>query len=388
MMIILSFLIGVVLGTIAGLVPGIHPNIYSSLILFYLSGFDKIDLCIILISSVVINSFVSFIPSIIFGVVESSTSLSVLPGHRFLLKGKGYYAIYLTVIGGLFGTLLLFVFLYPILILATIISENKMIVLAFLLFVSFFMIWKEKNKLRGLFVFLCSGLLGFFFLDKNLYFSIFSGLFALPMLFISWWKKSKLPEYFDFEIEEKVRKKGLFVGLISGVISSLFPSVGPAQSSVISQEIVGEKDDENFLISMGSITTIDAILSLVILWFLGKARNGITVGVKELIGVFSFKILILFLLVSLSSVFLSVFITMKITKIVLLNIRKFDYSLLSRNIFFLLIFLSFIFDGTGGLLVLFSSFFLGLIANIFKVKRSELMGVLIIPTILLYLGLI
>ena len=63
------------------------------------------------------HTFTDFLPSIFLGAPDEDTALSTLPGHRFLLKGKGYGAVRLTLIGSFFG-LLVALALSPIFIVA------------------------------------------------------------------------------------------------------------------------------------------------------------------------------------------------------------------------------------------------------------------------------
>src|SRR3989344_6385574 len=101
--IVVFTLIGIALGIVSGLLPGIHVNTISAFILAILptlSGFSTISIVIAIVSMAVVNSFLSFIPSILFGAPDSETVLSVLPGHRMLLNGEAIEAIKLTAVGG------------------------------------------------------------------------------------------------------------------------------------------------------------------------------------------------------------------------------------------------------------------------------------------------
>jgi putative membrane protein len=62
------------------------------------------------------HTFIDFIPSIFLGAPDEDTGLSTLPGHEFLLKGQGYYAVKLTVIGSAIAIISL-TFLIPFFIL-------------------------------------------------------------------------------------------------------------------------------------------------------------------------------------------------------------------------------------------------------------------------------
>ena len=92
----LALLLGIFVGTIAGLLPGIHVNLISvfllSILTFFLNFVEPIVLIVFIVAMTISDTFVSFIPSIFLGAPDEDTTLSVLPGHELLLKGKGYEA--------------------------------------------------------------------------------------------------------------------------------------------------------------------------------------------------------------------------------------------------------------------------------------------------------
>lgn len=103
-------LLGAALGAFTGITPGIHVNTLAMGVLMAYPvlgvmigsmldamGIDPdlapLLLACLLISASVVHSFLDFIPSVFFGAPEESESLSVLPGHRLLLSGRGMDAI-------------------------------------------------------------------------------------------------------------------------------------------------------------------------------------------------------------------------------------------------------------------------------------------------------
>ena len=101
--IIVFFVFGTALGILAGLVPGLHPNtILMTLLSFFwlLEGYPTYYILTFVVSMAVSNTIVNFIPSIFVGAPDPGTCLSVLPGHRFLVRGEGHEALFLTVVGG------------------------------------------------------------------------------------------------------------------------------------------------------------------------------------------------------------------------------------------------------------------------------------------------
>ncbi|MBT4175205.1 hypothetical protein HOE07_06010, partial [archaeon] len=115
--IILAAFCGIGLGIVTGLIPGVHINLVAVL-LFALAGLGYVNpfmICITIICTAVTHTFLDTIPSVFLGCPEADNCLSVLPGHRLLLEGRGYMAVMLTVIGPL-GGLIASVTLVPVLL--------------------------------------------------------------------------------------------------------------------------------------------------------------------------------------------------------------------------------------------------------------------------------
>src|SRR3989344_4357861 len=115
--VLFAFAFGVLAGTVTGLLPGIHTNTVAILAVgalpIFTRYFSLIDIGIFLSAMVVVHSFLDFIPSLFLGAPDSDTALGVLPGHRMLLKGEGYDALKLTVVGGI-GAFVVGLILLPI----------------------------------------------------------------------------------------------------------------------------------------------------------------------------------------------------------------------------------------------------------------------------------
>ncbi len=98
---VVSFL-GIVVGIITGLAPGVHINLISVLLFsvspFLLGYTSALHLAIFIVAVAVTHAFLDALPSIFLGAPEEATALAVLPGHRMLLEGKGYEAVFLIVL--------------------------------------------------------------------------------------------------------------------------------------------------------------------------------------------------------------------------------------------------------------------------------------------------
>ncbi len=384
-----ALLLGILAGVVAGLIPGLHPNLFASLLLVYLYGIDPLLLSVFLLASGIANSFVSFIPSILLGAPEEEESLSVLPGHRMLLEGKGYEAVYLTVLGGFVSGIVALAVIPLLFFLAIWYELCKAVIAASLVVISAYFILTDKNRVAALPIFLLSGVYGLFLLNYDCLFPVFTGMFGLPLLFLSWIKKSKLPERIELRVDEKrVSLKPSLLGVLSGILAGMFPSLSPSQACVIAQGILKEKSVKGFLIACGGITTVDVILSVASIYITGNPRSGIAQAIQEALGGLTEQSMKLLILVSLLSIALSSFITLFLARKVMLSIKKLDYTRLNRTMFVSLLLLVLIFSGVGGLLITLSCFFLGLYANLKEVRKTHLMGFLTIPTILIYAGVI
>jgi putative membrane protein len=392
----LALIIGVLFGLVAGLLPGLHPNNIIPIILGLSFLFGPLPAAIILLSSGVVNSFVSFIPSILLGAPEDSNVLGVLPGHKLLLQGRGYEAIKLCVTGCfggvLFSTLTLPLFVFFVPILYNFIRPNVQWIL---IFVVLYMILSErgKNKIYSLIVFIATGILGLIVLNNlsdDMLFPLLTGLFGLPMLLLSIFEKSKLPESFSFE-EEKIERKSLLscisIGSLAGIIAGLLPGVGATQSTIMTQQVFQKKRDErSFLVSIGAITSSDIVYSILALWLIGNPRSGIAVGISKLLEV-GFKEAMIFIIFILISASIATIISLKLTKIALSLLKKINYQKLCISTSIFLFILTVIFSGLVGILVLTATLAVGLVTNKIGIRRTHMMGCLLIPTILFFMGI-
>jgi len=395
-----ALLIGVVFGIVAGLLPGLHPNNTIPMILGMSFLFGPLPTAVILVTSGVINCFVNYIPSILLGAPEESTVLGVLPGHKLLLEGRGFEAIKLCVTGSLGGvlfsilTLPLFVFFIP-----TLYEFIRPHVHWLLIAVIGYLILTErgKNKFFALGIFFMSGILGLIVLNNfsdAALFPLLTGLFGLPLLLMSIFQKTKLPDKFSFE-EEKIGRKNLFscisIGSLAGIIAGLLPGLGATQSTILTQQAFGKNkknrdEGREFLISIGAITTCDIVYSILALWLIHNPRSGIAVGVSKLleVGLNETLIFIAFIIISAG---IATFATLKMTKISLNFLKKINYQKMCLYTSIFLFALTIIFSGLIGILILIVSIAIGLIPNYLGVRRTYGMGCLILPTILFFAGI-
>lgn len=387
---ILALPSGILIGILTGLTPGLHINLIVLLIPITL--LSPPTLLIFIVAMAITHSFLDFIPSIFLGAPDEDTGLSVLPGHSLLNQGLGYLAVIHTLHGSCIGILMilistpLFLFLLP-----KIFQYLKNVMFLILLFASFYLIFKEKNsKIIAIIVFFLSGFLGISTLNLNINHSLLpllTGLFGSSSLITSIIKNKKIPEQKIGKVKFKFKSliKSGFASFLSAPLCTFLPSLGSSQAAVIGSDIIEGKKHKNFLILLGSINTIVLGLSFITFYSIGETRTGTSVALSKIIPSLSPQHLILILITILITGFFSFFITISISKIVAKNITKIPYKLLSILTLLLLITVVTSFTKFLGLLIFITSTFTGLIAILIGIRRTHLMGALMLPSILLYL---
>ena len=272
---LLFIFLGIVIGTLTGLIPGLHPNTVFILVLSFMPILTQfpVQCAIVFIASLAItNTFTDFLPSILFGAPEPGTALSVLPGHRMLLRGKGYEALFLTVVGGLLVCGLIVILLPHMLWLLPLIYQNiHSYIHIILIIIAAWMILTERGhgRIYALFVFLLAGMFGFISLNglssEQVLFPALSGLFGLSMLTVSLMSKTHIPAQ---EIPDNVNCnyfKGALGSLFSGLLVGILPGVGAAQAGIISSQLFKNKTGE-FLVTLGGINTANIFFTLIVFY--------------------------------------------------------------------------------------------------------------------------
>lgn len=410
----MSCVLGVLVGVFTGLVPGIHVNTVAAFVFSssaYLMTYVSPEyLAVFLISLSISHSLIDFIPTMFLGVPDEGTVLSVLPGHYLMLQGRGKEAIRLVTLGG-FGSLMVTVMLLPIFImlLPGFYSIIKPHIALILTLTAIYMILRLNKGIYEIFwssvIFIFSGIIGWASLNSAvssnvLLLTIFSGFFGVSTLIYSLSQNSHLPhqhEDHNLKVDGKVAR-GIFAGGIAGTILGFLPGMGPAQGSILAQEMSGSVEmgeaRESFLVAMSGVNVSDALFSLITIYIIGNPRSGVAVYVDKIIQNFDLQLLVMFVFVSITAVSISVFFCIVLGDFMIKNIHKLNYRKLSRSVIILMSVLVVIFalkDGSNLFYVVIlylTSISLGLIPHYVGVNKSNLMGVLIIPAVVVYMNLV
>ncbi|PIN77256.1 hypothetical protein COV15_02830 [Candidatus Woesearchaeota archaeon CG10_big_fil_rev_8_21_14_0_10_34_12] len=384
---IIALIVGVIAGTFTGLIPGVHINlviVFLSSVVGYNLNIPTIVLTAFVVSLSITHNFLDFIPGIFLGCPDEDSALSVLPGHQMLKEGKGYEAVIHSLKGCLTGLVLavlitpVFIFILPKVY--RIISSYMFLILSI---ISLFLIISDKNKFLAFLIFMFSGFLGVASMNLPIQqplLPLLTGLFGCSTLITSISKKIEIPKQ---EISKPEPKKNIRTTLASIFVSplcSFLPGLGSNQAAIISCEFLKKIEKQDFLFLIGSINIITMSLSFVTLYAIDKARTGSAVFIGQLTPL-SPKLLLVILSVVLISGILASFSTLFFAKLFAKNITKFSYTKISAAILIFIFIIVLIISKPLGILVLISSTLLGITAIQLNVRRTQLMGCLILPAI-------
>jgi len=388
--ILISTLIGILAGTFTGLLPGIHINLVGTILVGLsataFSVINPIYLIVFIASMAITHTFIDFIPSIFLGCPDTETQLSVLPGHELLKEGKGYEAVMSTAYGGISAIFILILISFPLaFVISKIYNPIHSVMFWVLLATSFLLIFSEKKKLTALFVFLISGILGLCVLNANVkepLLPLLTGLFGSSMIIMSIKNKIEIPKQ-EMSFSKCKILKPIIGAIIASPLCGFLPGLGSGQAAILGNS-VSRTDRKGFLVLIGATNILVMGLSFVSLYAISKTRTGAAAAIKEIIGTLSWKFLVILLITMLISGVISFFLTKILTRFFSQKINQINYSLLSIITLIFLVIIVFIFSGFSGFLILIASTLTGIYCNSLNIKKTHMMGCLLIPTILFY----
>ena len=400
--IILAIMSGIGIGIFTGITPGVHLNLVSAitvtsapLIILKLGVKDgAVVLCVFIIAMAITHTFLDTLPGIYLGAPDDANALSILPGHRMLLQGKGHTAVLLTLTGSLFALIIgiamlpvfvfLMVFAYPVV-------HNITGFLLIILVV--YLILREKGwnkKALCTFIVILSGTLGILVLNapmKQPLLPLLSGMFGISTLLLSLLEKSVLPKQefeSSIEVERNEFNQTTIGSSIMGFIAAFLPGFGSSQAAILSLSVIKNITTAGFLILIGGINTANMLVSVGSAYALDKARNGAIVAVNELAGVVDYKLMLLLVIAGLIAAGIAFIITIKMSKVFCNILTKVNYAAVIIAVMLFVLCLAVFFDGWMGLLVLFVSTALGIMVQELGIGKNHLMSCLIIPVIFFF----
>ncbi len=379
-----ALVVGVLAGTITGLTPGLHINLVAAIVSSFVVD-DVVVVLVFLMSMGITHTFLDGVPSVFLGVPDADMAL--LPGHELVLKGLGHVAVHLLLVGSLLG-LLVAVVLLPVLFFVfpfvyAVLRSHMGIVL---IFVTLLVFVREGQPWRSLLFLALSGVLGFIVLNMPLrepLFPLLSGLFGVSGLVMSLLYSVVPPaqEVVEVHASPFITSGAVGSGVLAGVVASFLPGFGNAQAASLCSHV---KNKFAFLVTLGSINTVNMLASLVTAVTLSKARNGIVVAMLALSDM-SFSVFVLLVVASVIAGGCACSVGVFVSKWFAKNLARIPYGWMSLVVLCGLVIAALLLSGVVGVLVLVVASSIGVLCIISETRKSWLMGCLLVPTIVYFM---
>lgn len=403
------------MGIVSGLIPGIHVNTLAALLLASYPSIEAalplepeasaVAVACCVMSASVVHSFLDFVPSVFIGAPDSEDAISVLPGHRLLLAGRGMEAVRAAAIGSLVGCSAAVVLAVPLqwVLIHGADELLSMMTPAVLVVASMALVIGEIRRGTGTwgpFLFILSGLLGLGCMvlpigtegiigGGSVMMPLLTGLFGIPVM-ISGSSGGRVPPQTD-RIRDPVGLRPGLKGIVMGTAAGWFPGITSTVGASLSAMVLPERRASGFISMVASIGSVTAVLSLVTLSVSGSGRSGTALVIGEIIGdSLSGFATHSFMMVLLSAAFGSLagyVLTIMFGKLFSDAVEAIDQRTLSRTVLLALIALTIALTGPSGLLVLIISASVGMIPRYAGTGRIILCGCLILPVLVFKAGL-
>ncbi|WP_157940019.1 tripartite tricarboxylate transporter permease [Campylobacter blaseri] len=408
-------------GIISGLIPGIHTNTICAILLslFFTTALNDVNVLYIatfIVSAAMTHTFFDIFPSLFLG-IPGDEVYALLPGQKMVKRGKGLEALNISISGSLQGFIYSFILCISLFLIIVyyndkalirfenIIKENMFLIL---LTISIFLILTDKNKIFSFFVFIFSGILGVLTLGSpnvpnpnlsafNGIFPALTGLFGLSGLVLALFARTSPICKQDKNIKLNVitKPRSSLLGSIGGIITGFLPGLGSANAAtcmLLIEDFLNKKNinksesEKEYIASTSAINTSDAVFSIMTIYLIGKSRSGASVAIEQIIP----NILINHAMIMLSSMgiaaLLSFWLIHKLKYKIIEFFSNIFYKPLTFCIIFFLIFVVYFTTSLWGLFILAISTLLGIMPYIFNVRKGQMMGFFILPTILFFSG--
>lgn len=378
----LEFLLVVLGGLIAGLMPGVHINTVAAL------APPAGEIAVALALAAGIQATLSWLPSIFLAAPDEETALGVLPGHRLLLVGRGLEALKTAIGGAIGGTVLFLLLAWPVAMALPLVEGFLTRNLGIILVIIVGGLLLSEGGLRQIalsgLVFLLAGLLGLAILplplaDETKLFGLLTGAFGVSTLLASQGAEIPLQKPARFSI----LWKGVIVGVAGGLLVGTLPAISVSLAVWLVAAVAGMVAAEEYLAAVGAAGTTSFLFSLLTAVELGKLRNGVVVRIAELtpldLGTASSLAI-----VTAAGVLIGAGMAILLAKVVVSSIHRVPYGKLNLAVIGVIGLIAAWQGGLEGIAVLALASLLGVAADRSGVRKTYLMGMLLVPTLLYY----
>ncbi len=409
--------LGFALGILSGLTPGLHLNNFAAMLLalsptLITLGLTPYQMALIILAASISQTFFDAIPAIFLGAPDSETALTVLPGQRLMLEGRGIEAVRLSALGSAGSIIFALLLVIPLSWAVSSYYDYLMkYVGVLLLAIALMMIksergpWIEgqgslvhwKYKVIAGLLFLTSGLLGIFAFDHEslinsplglepqVLLPLLSGIFGASSLLLSLSTKTEIPKQEESRIKMPgpTLVKAIFSGSLGGSAVAWIPGLSPSVASIAAR-LGASASAEEFLVSIAGVNTANALFSLVALYVIDKPRSGAAAAIQQLLSLdqgIMVQMIIMVVIVAAASYLACI----GAARLAARTVSRLNYRWLSLSVLVFLVAMTYAFTGFFGLFIFFLSTVVGLIAPVAGIHRMHAMGVLMLPLIVRYI---
>ncbi len=417
-MVIVASLLGALAGVVTGLVPGIHVNTVTALLLAGSAscaslGIDYSALLAFTCALAISHTFFDVVPGLFLGVPGDET-FALLPGHELVKQGQGNLAIRLSVAGSAAGLVIGVATIVALLAFGNAIGAMEDVIgpwmFWILLTVSVLLIATDSPRGWSLAVFLASGLLGLMVfgtplvaggLDApiNTLFPALAGLFGMAGLLFAiatTGPLGKRPPPAESPAPDIAAVAGPSLrGGFAGLVVGLLPGLGAANAATLllllerwfGRRVSRDHQRRAFLVTTSSLNTAEALFAIAALYLIGRSRSGASIAVEQILGgiVVQTDLLLIAFFMFLGGVIAAALLWMT-GRSVASWISAVDEIGLNWGVVAFLSAITLLLLGLGGLVILVCATAVGLVPLLFNVRRAQLMGFFLVPTMLFYSG--
>jgi putative membrane protein len=422
-------LAGTLLASLLACIPALHVYNAAALILLLVTRFEVLGLAMLppqglaflMLGMVIGYAVANTIPSLFLSAPDESAVWIVLPGQRYVMRGRAHEAAALTGLGSLGG-------LFALLALAPwastlLVPIRRMIqphlhwmlgtIVAYILLSEWprgegrgSTVWARlwdgwRSLIAGLATFTLSGLLGLIVAYRSLVplpvsfqglMPAFVGLFAVPWALTNLASRTRIPRQHicvSLDVTPGAIVQGLGAGVLGGLFSAFFPMVSGGIGGLIAGQAIAQRDDRVFLISQGACKTVYYVGALLFFFVpaLHLTRGGMASMLAPLYAAYTPREYWLAVAATAVCGALAYALLLGLSRAATGLVSRTSARWLAGGTLVILVVLVAGLTGWRGLLIAATATGIGLIPVLFGARRINCMGALLLPALVNMAGL-
>ena len=417
---LLYAVVGTIVACIAACLPGLHVySVAAAIMLLVKPGpFDRATepWVMLFVGMVVGYAIASAIPAVLLSAPDETLAWIVAPARSYLLRGRGYEALGLTIMGSL-GSLWVLVAVAPVA--GRVAGAVRQLVglhlhwiigaLTLFLLLSEWprdptrgsgpltrLLWAWVPLLMGLATFLLSGLFGLVLHLRAMgplgmaFQSLapaFAGLFAVPWVLQTLVLGSSTPQQHvprSLDITLSPMLAGIAAGSLGGLVAVLLPGVTGSLGALVAGHATAQRDERAFLIGQGATKVVYYVGALVL--FLAPGPPLVSGGMASMLApvytpraerTYRLAVALIAICGALASL-----LSLWLGRWVAQAAGTHSSRKLSLGVLVTIVAMVGVTSGSRGLLVLMTATAIGLIPAAFGSRRANCLGILLLPMLL------